>query len=69
MMGEWACFDYRHPRPEYRMAAGQVYTVEGLETRLEGRGWVSLEEDVVVTPDGCRVLTDEQRELWLIRER
>ncbi len=61
--------DYRHPRPEYRMAAGQVYTVEGLETRLEGRGWVSLEEDVVVTPDGCRVLTDEQRELWLIRER
>lgn len=59
--------DYRHPDPSIRMQVGNVFTVEGLETRLEKHGWVSLEEDVVVTPDGCRVLTERQNELYCIR--
>jgi Xaa-Pro aminopeptidase len=59
--------DCRHPDPSFRMQVGNVFTVEGLETRLEKHGWVSLEEDVVVTPDGCRVLTERQNELYCIR--
>lgn len=60
---------FRCPRPECLITKGQVYTVEGLETRLEGKGWISLEEDVVVTADGCKVLTNIQEELWLVREK
>lgn len=58
---------FRNPNEDCIITQGQIYTVEGLETRLEGRGWVSLEEDVIVTADGCRILTDEQREIWLVR--
>ncbi len=53
--------------PEWLIEAGNIFTAEGLETFLDGRGWVSLEDDVLVTPTGSDVLTTQQRELWLIR--
>lgn len=49
------------------MQIGNVFTVEGLETRLEGYGFVSLEEDVVVTDTGARILTKRQNEIMCIR--
>ena len=48
--------------PEWLMESGNVFTAEGLETRVEGHGWVSLEEDVMVTASGPLVLTDRQLE-------
>lgn len=59
--------NFRFPRPESLIAQGNVFTVEGLETRLEQYGWVSLEEDVAVTDSGCEVLTGRQDELYCIR--
>ncbi|MBZ0301157.1 MAG: Xaa-Pro peptidase family protein, partial [Anaerolineae bacterium] len=53
--------------PEWRMEAGNVFTAEGLETFLPGRGWISLEDDVLVTASGHEVLTTQQRALWLVR--
>lgn len=61
--------NFRSPRPDCLMATGNVFTVEGLETRLEKYGWVSLEEDVTVTEDGCGVLTQRQDGIWCIRDR
>jgi Xaa-Pro aminopeptidase len=52
--------------PEWLMEPGNVFTAEGLETLVEGRGWVSLEEDVLVTDTGHQVLTHPQTELWLV---
>lgn len=57
---------FRSQRPECLMEEGNVFTVEGLETRLDEYGWVSLEEDVVVTADGCRILTTRQNEIHCI---
>jgi Xaa-Pro aminopeptidase len=51
---------------EYLTEAGNVYTVEGLETLIEGRGWVSLEEDVLVTAGDPVVLTTPQEAFWLV---
>ena len=51
---------------EQVMEVGNVFTAEGLETFIEGRGWISLEDDVLVTNDGNEVLTSQQRALWLI---
>lgn len=42
---------------------GNVFTVEGLETRLDGYGFISLEEDVLVTETGAMILTNRQNEL------
>jgi Xaa-Pro aminopeptidase len=56
----------REGMPEWRIEADNVFTAEGLETLLDGRGWISLEDDVLVTPTGNDVLTTQQRELWLI---
>jgi Xaa-Pro aminopeptidase len=53
--------------PEWLIEAGNVFTAEGLETFIEGRGWISLEDDVLVTPNGNEVLTTQQRALWLAR--
>ena len=57
---------YHAPVPGQAIRAGNVFTVEGLETRLAPYGWVSLEEDVVVTPGGCDVLTNRQTELYCV---
>ena len=57
----------REGAPEWVIEAGNVFTAEGLETCLEGRGWISLEDDVLVTQNGNRVLTTQQMELWLVR--
>ncbi|MHB9033225.1 MAG: M24 family metallopeptidase [Anaerolineae bacterium] len=51
---------------ELTIEAGSVYTVEGLETLVPGRGWVSQEEDVLVTPDGPELLSNPQSEIWLV---
>lgn len=57
---------WREGVPETFVEAGNVFTAEGLETFIEGRGWVSLEDDVLVTEDGHEVLTTQQRALWLV---
>lgn len=56
----------REGAPEWLIEEGNVFTAEGLETLVEGRGWVSLEDDVLVTASGNEVLTTQQRELWLV---
>ena len=53
--------------PDQLIEVGNVFTAEGLETLLEGRGWISLEDDVWVTELGNEVLTTQQREMWLVR--
>jgi Xaa-Pro aminopeptidase len=60
-LGRW-----RADMPEQLIETGNVFTAEGLETFLEGRGWISLEDDVWVTEQGNEVLTTQQRELWLV---
>jgi Xaa-Pro aminopeptidase len=57
---------WRANLPTWTIEPGNVFTAEGLETLLEGRGWISLEDDVLVTETGNEVLTTQQRELWLI---
>lgn len=48
--------------------AGNVYTLE-LGAYVEGRGYVGLEEDVLVTEDGVEWLSTPQRELWVIKAK
>lgn len=52
-------------RPYDLIEASQVYTLE-IGFPVAGYGRVQLEEDVVVTDDGCQFLTNPQRELILI---
>ena len=50
--------------PEMLVEAGQVYTLElGVETSA---GYVSLEEDVLVTETGVKFLSGFQREVMMI---
>ena len=44
---------------------GNVFTLE-YGTPVPGRGYVGLEEDVLVTADGLEWLSTPQRELWLV---
>jgi Xaa-Pro aminopeptidase len=44
---------------------GNVFTLE-YGTAVPGRGYIGLEEDVLVTADGVEWLSTPQRELWLI---
>jgi Xaa-Pro dipeptidase len=54
-----------HGRNEMRLEAGMTFTVEpGLY--LPGRGGVRIEDDVVVTADGCESLSTYPRELQVI---
>lgn len=46
--------------PRWPVEAGQVFTLE-LEAEVPGIGYASLEEDVVVTPEGSRWLSRPQR--------
>ena len=46
--------------------AGNVFTLE-YGTAVPGRGYIGLEEDVVVTADGVEWLSTPQRELWLVQ--
>lgn len=45
--------------------AGNVFTLE-YGTPVPGRGYIGLEEDVLVTADGLEWLSTPQRELWLV---
>jgi Xaa-Pro aminopeptidase len=45
--------------------AGNVFTVE-YGTAVPGRGYIGLEEDVLVTDAGVELLSTPQRELWLV---
>jgi Xaa-Pro aminopeptidase len=45
---------------------GNVFTLE-YGTPVPGRGYIGLEEDVLVTADGSEWLSTPQRELWLVR--
>jgi Xaa-Pro aminopeptidase len=44
---------------------GNVFTLE-YGTPVPGRGYIGLEEDVLVTADGVEWLSTPQRELWLV---
>ena len=44
---------------------GNVFTLE-YGTAVPGRGYIGLEEDVLVTEDGLEWLSTPQRELWLV---
>ena len=52
-------------RPYDLIEESQIYTLE-IGFPVAGRGRVQLEEDVVVTADGCEFLTNPQRSLILI---
>jgi Xaa-Pro aminopeptidase len=45
---------------------GNVFTVE-YGAAVPGRGYIGVEEDLVVTADGVEWLSTPQRELWLVR--
>jgi len=45
--------------------AGNVFTLE-LGAAVPGRGYIGLEEDVLVTETGVEWLSKPQRKLWLI---
>ncbi len=51
--------------PLGRVEAGNVFTLE-LGTAVPGRGFIGLEEDVLVTPSGLRWLSKPQRQPWLV---
>lgn len=62
MLGpRWPCYGQR---PECTVEAGNVFTLElGVMTEA---GFVGLEEDVLVTADGCEFLSSSQREPTLV---
>ncbi|MFN3373443.1 MAG: M24 family metallopeptidase [Chloroflexus sp.] len=52
-------------KPYGTIDAGMVLTLElGVRTRY---GYISLEEEILVTPEGCEWIGSPQEELWLIR--
>ncbi|MHC4990177.1 MAG: M24 family metallopeptidase [Planctomycetota bacterium] len=52
--------------PEYIAEPGNVFTLELGVDNLDGRGYLGLEEMVLVTEDGCRWLTRPQETLPLL---
>ncbi|MBY9001154.1 MAG: hypothetical protein KGD64_09585 [Candidatus Heimdallarchaeota archaeon] len=44
---------------------GQAFTLE-LHVYVEDHGYMSIEEDVLVTRDGCKFLSNRQLELPLL---
>jgi len=53
-------------RPYGRVEKDEVYTLE-IGVSVPGYGRVNLEEDIVVTEDGCEFLAPPQRELIVIK--
>ena len=51
--------------PSGLVEEGNVFTVE-YGTQVPGRGYIGLEEDLLVTADGVEWLSTPQRELWLV---
>jgi Xaa-Pro aminopeptidase len=51
--------------PNMEVEAGNIFTLE-LGVQVPKRGYVSLEEDVLVTPAGIEWLSTPQTELWCI---
>lgn len=45
--------------------AGNVFAIE-LGVQVPERGYIGLEEDVLVTPDGAEYLSDPQQALWCV---
>jgi Xaa-Pro aminopeptidase len=52
--------------PFFKVEAGQVYTLEP-RVFCEGYGVATIEEEVVVTSNGCEFLSPRQHEIYLIR--
>lgn len=52
--------------PFMRLEAGQVFTIEP-RLPVEGYGVVTIEEEVLITENGCEFLSKPQKELILIR--
>ncbi|MFP4457188.1 MAG: M24 family metallopeptidase [Clostridia bacterium] len=52
-------------RPLQKIEENQVYTLEfGIKT---SKGYVSQEENILITKDGCKFLAKPQKEIWLIK--
>ncbi len=51
--------------PDVPIQAGEVYTLE-LGITVPGRGYLGIEEMVVVTPTGCRFLSERMLALPLL---
>lgn len=51
--------------PYNEVEEGNVFTLE-LGVHLPGRGYIGLEEDVLVTSRGCEYLSTPQTELWCV---
>ncbi len=51
--------------PYFKLEAGQVYTLEP-RVFCEGHGIATIEEEVVVTENGCEFLSPRQEEIYLI---
>jgi len=52
--------------PYLKIEKNQVFTIEPRLT-IEGYGIATIEEEVVVTNDGCEFLSEPQKELYLIK--
>lgn len=52
--------------PFQPMEVDQVYTIEPRLT-IEGYGIATVEEEVIVTENGCEFLSDPQKEIYLVR--
>ena len=52
--------------PDGVVEEGNVFTLE-FGTAVPGRGYIGLEEDVLVTSTGVEWLSTPQRELWIVR--